>query len=90
MPEPITTSIATALVTGVTAALSDGTRALVTKLASLVRERLRRNPSDPDLLESVLRTPRDETAVRRLAALLDQRMREDPQFAGRSRASIIH
>lgn len=87
MPEPITTSIATALVTGVTAALSDGTRALVTKLASLVRERLRKDPSDRELLESVLRAACDDAAVRHLAALLDQRMREDPQFAGELRSA---
>lgn len=87
MPEPITMSIAAALVGGVSAALSDGTRALVTKLGSLVRERLRRNASDDDLLESMLRAPPDDTSVRRLAELLDQRMREDPQLAGELRSA---
>jgi hypothetical protein len=83
--EPITTSIATALATGVTAAVSDGVRALITQLASLVRERFRRSPHDQDVLESATRAPRDNSTVQRLSEALDQHMRDDPAFAARLR-----
>jgi hypothetical protein len=84
--EPIATAIATALASGATAALSDGVRTLLTNLASLVRERFRRNPSDQDLLESVARAPRDDTTVERLAETLDRYIREDAAFAGQLRS----
>jgi hypothetical protein len=79
--DPITTSVATALATGATAALSDGVRLLITKLASLVRERLGRHPSDQEALESATRGPRDDITVQRLAAVLARHMRDDPVFA---------
>ena len=81
MTDPIATSIATAVATGATAALTDATRALITKLANLIRERLRKKPSDQDTLEAATRNPEDSDAVRRLAALLEQHMREDPHLA---------
>jgi hypothetical protein len=86
MTEPLTTSIATALVTGAAAALSDGVRTLVTKLASLVRERFRRNPSDQEILDSAVSAPSDHTTVRGLADALDRHMRADPVFARQLRA----
>lgn len=86
MTEPLTTSIAAALAAGTTAALSDGVRALVTQLASLVRERFRRSPSDREVLASATHAPRDRTTVRGLAEALDRHMRDDPAFAERLRA----
>lgn len=81
MTDPIATSIATAVATGATAALTDATRTLITKLANLIRERFRKKPSDQDTLEAATRNPDDRDAVGRLAALLEQRMREDPHLA---------
>lgn len=80
MADPLTTSIATALVTGMTAALSDGTRTLLTKLATLIRDRLRRR-SDQDTLDAAIRDPGDHDTIQRLADLISQHMREDPTFA---------
>jgi hypothetical protein len=84
--DPITTSIATALATATTTALTDGSRALTTKLAAFLRERFRRDPAGQDALEAATHGPRDHAAVQRLAELLDQRMRDDPVFAQRLRA----
>jgi hypothetical protein len=84
--EPIATTIATALASGATAALSDGVRALLTKLATLVRERFRRNASDQGLLESVGRTPCDDASVERLAEALDRHIREDAAFGDQLRS----
>lgn len=86
MTDPLTTSIATALATGATAALSDGVRALITKLATLVRDRFRQNPPDEETLVAASSNPHDLDAVKRLAELLGQRMRGDPEFAERLRA----
>jgi hypothetical protein len=86
MTDPFTTSIATALAAGATAALGDGVRALITRLGALVRERLRRSPPDDEVLTAVAGDPRDPDSVRRLAGVLDQHMRDDPEFAERLRA----
>jgi hypothetical protein len=84
--QPLTSTIAVALATGASAALSDGVRALLTQLAARVRERFRRNSSDQDILESAAHGPRDDGAVERLAEALDRHMREDPAFAGQLRS----
>lgn len=86
MAEPLTTSIATAIVAGAASAVSDGVRALITKLASLVRERFRRTPSDQEILESAVGAPRDHTTVLQLAEALERHMRNDPTFARNVRA----
>jgi hypothetical protein len=86
MTEPLTTSIATALVAGMAAAANDNVRALINGLVSLVRERFRRTPSDQETLDSAVRAPSDPTTVRRLAEALDRRMRADPAFAQQLRA----
>jgi hypothetical protein len=86
MVDPLVTSIATAIVSGTAAAVGDGTRALLTKLAGLVRERLRRRPPDNGVLEVAISDPDDQGAVRRLAETLDQHMRDDPAFAKQLRA----
>jgi hypothetical protein len=83
MIDPFTASIAAALAAGATAAATDGSKALITKTATLVRERFRRSPADQATLEEARRQPDDQTMVERLAQLLDQRMREDPEFAER-------
>lgn len=74
MTDPLTTSIATALATGATAALSDGVRALITKLATLVRDRFRQNPPDEETLVAASSNPHDLDAVKRLAELLGQQI----------------
>jgi len=86
MTDPFTTGIATALAAGATAALGDGVRVLLTRLGALVRERLRRNPSDDEALTTVAWSPGDPDSVRRLAEVLEQHMRDDPEFAQRLRA----
>jgi hypothetical protein len=83
--DPITTSIATALATAATTALTDASRGLTAKVATLLRERFRRDYSSRGALEAVMHDPDDHAAVQRLAELLDQRMREDPVFAQRLR-----
>lgn len=85
MADPLTTSIAAAVATGATTALADGVRSLVTRLATVIRDRLQRDPSDQDALDAATRDPGDTTAVRRLADLLEQRMRDDPGFEDRVR-----
>jgi CRP-like cAMP-binding protein len=82
----LTTSIATAIASGATAAISDAARALVAKLVAMIRNRLRRTISDQDTLDSATRNPTDADAVRRLADLLERHMREDPEFAQQLRA----
>jgi hypothetical protein len=86
MVDHLVTSIATAIVSGTAAAVGDGTRALLTKLAGLVRERLRRRLPDNGVLEVAISNPDDQSAVRRLAETLDQHMRDDPAFAKQLRA----
>ena len=86
MTDPFTTSLAAAIVTGVTRAVGDGTRALLTKLATLVRERFGKRSSDLDTLEAACRDPGDQDAIRRLSDLLSRRMHEDPAFARDIRA----
>ncbi|MBT8227940.1 MAG: hypothetical protein HKP61_01000 [Dactylosporangium sp.] len=86
MTDPITASIAAVLATGVTTALTDGGRALITRAAALVRERLHRNPSDEAALDTAVRRPNDPAAIEALARLLDQRMRDDPRFADQLKA----
>lgn len=86
MTDPITASIAAALASGVTTALTDGSKALVTRAAALVRERFRRNPSDEAALDTAVRLSNDPAAIEALARLLDQRMRDDPRFADQLKA----
>ena len=86
MTDPITSSIATVLVAGATAAVTDGGRAVIATLVNAVRERFRRNPSDQDTLDAATRSPNDPAVLRRLAELLDVRMRDDPGFAERLRS----
>lgn len=86
MIEPLTTSIAAALVAGTAAATSDNVRALINGLVSLIRERFRRTPSDQETLDSAVRAPSDTTIARQLAEALDRQMRADPAFAQELRA----
>lgn len=87
MADPLTTSVVTALVTGATAAVSDGARTLTTKLATLVRDRLRRrSPEDQDALDAAVQHPDDPVARRRLVEVLGEHMRDDPAFAQQLRA----
>lgn len=85
MADPLTTSIATAVATGATTAMADGVRTLVTKLVTVIRDRFGREHSDQEALDAATRDPRDAAAVGHLAELIEQRMRDDPDFAERVR-----
>lgn len=84
MADPLSTSVAVAVTTGATAALSDGVRVLVTRLAAALRERFGRGVSDQATLEEAIRDGEAKT-VQRLAELIGERMREDPAFANQIR-----
>lgn len=85
MVDPLAASVAAALVSGVTGALTDGTRALVNKLAGLVRERFRR-PAEGEVLDTAIDAPENTAARRRLTELLERHLRDSPEFADRLRA----
>ena len=93
MTDPIISSVAAAVAAAATTAIADGGRALITKLAALLRERSQREVAGQSALAAVEQTtlaaveqnPQDAVATQRLAELLDQRMRDDPVFAHRLR-----
>lgn len=81
MTDPIAASVVSALITGTSAAVSDGTRSLLTKLAALLRDRFRRKPSEVGVLEAAIAKPDDPAARQRLVALLEKHLRDDAEFA---------
>lgn len=81
MADPLAASVVSALIAGTSAAVSDGTRALLTKLAAVLRDRFRRKPSDVGVLEAAIAKPDDPVARKRLVALLEQHLRDDAEFA---------
>lgn len=89
MTESLAASVATALATGTTAALSDGVRMLLTKLVAVVRERFQRDASDQAIMAAAIREPQDSARVEHLIAALERHIQEDPAFGERVRSLWI-
>lgn len=80
MTDPAMLAVATTIAGKAADAAADGARTAVTALVRLIRGRLAKNHQEAVVLDTALANPDDQTAVTRLAAVLEQMAGTDPGF----------